>query len=742
MRIAKVIVNLSLDRPFDYLVPDSLLASVAPGVMVYVPFGHSRRRGYVVGLKDESDYPADKLKSIEDVCGKHPRIPDKLLELGKWMAEYYCCAQEQATKALLPLAVRSGKIGHKTVRHYHVDNVIEAQKIIFENAKRAKKKIEVLKYLLQHPGASYDSVVKESGAGAAQLKALVKAGTVKEERRKTARTEFSEKVQFMPAPVYELTDEQKSALEKIAALSKDASRTNRTVLLHGITGSGKTEVYMRAIEAALNDGKDAIVLVPEISLTPQTTERFIARFGRRVSVLHSGLTDGERFDEWMKIFHGEVRIAVGARSALFAPFRNLGLIVVDEEHENSYKQDEAPRYHARDVSVMRGVMEKAVVILGSATPSLESYNNAMTGKYVLAKLTRRVDNCLLPKMLVVDMKTEMLKEARGIIFSNELLDAIRDRLRKKEQTIIFLNRRGFATQMACPHCGFVAKCSECDVSYIYHRKRECLSCHLCGAVMPSYRKCPECGAEDIRYSGVGTEKLEAILSKLFPTAAIQRMDSDSMGGRRQMYEKALFDFRSGKTDILVGTQMIAKGLHFPKVTLVGIVNADTSLHLADFRAAERTFQLLTQVAGRAGRGDIEGEVYVQTFSPRHPAIQLAISHGYEEFCRGEMEMRKNYTYPPCGHMIAVHFRGPDQEEIVKYADSLLEKMKPALEPGIITTGPLPSPIERIKGKYRYMILFRGSPLKALRARLRETVLHEKRPKDLDAYVDVDPMNLM
>jgi primosomal protein N' (replication factor Y) len=739
MRIARVIMNLSLDRAFDYLIPGELRGQVRAGMQVMVPFGRSRRQGYVVGLAEESEYPAAKLKPILEICGRHPQIPDTLLKLGEWLADYYCCSREQAVRTLLPGSVRSGKIRHRTVRHYHLTAAESAQEFIFAKGARAPAKTAILRLLLQHPGMSGPDLLREAKAKEGPLRDLVKAGLVGIEDRESRRDPFAG-MAVVPSTPLTLTDEQAAAMRLFAEMLADPSQ-GHTLLLHGVTGSGKTEVYLQAIAQVLGHGREAIVLVPEIALTPQTVERFRARFGERVSVLHSGLGDGERHDEWIRIHRGEVRIAVGARSALFAPFRNLGLIVVDEEHENSYKQDEAPRYHARDVAVMRGLREQAIVILGSATPALESWRNATIGKYRLARLTRRIDDCLMPRMEVVDMRAEAEACGGTQIFSRDLVAAVYARLERGEQTILFLNRRGYATQMLCQHCGFVARCPDCAVSYTFHRQRAALSCHLCGALLPAPAACPDCGAADIRYSGLGTEKVETIARKLFPGAAIRRMDSDTMTARH-CYDEVLREFRTGRIDILIGTQMIAKGLHFPNVTLVGIVYADLGLHLPDFRATERTFQLLVQVAGRAGRGEIPGEVIVQTYSPGNPAIRHALGHDVDGFCALELEQREALAYPPCGHLVAIHFRGPDDAAVAAAAADFRARIEPLLPHGVILAGPVPSPVAKIKGKFRHQILLRGGPFQSLRRHLRNLVLHGPRAKDVDTYIDVDAINLM
>lgn len=740
MKIAKVIVDLSLDKGFDYHIPDDLAPYVHIGVQVTVPFGKSFRRGYVLAISDHTDY-TKKLKKISNVCEKHSKIPEPLIKLGKWMAEYYCCSREQAVRTLLPRAVRSGKIKHKTLKLYSITDTAKAEEFIIQNStkKTAEGQLQILRELLTQQQLNHDQLMTEAGASPSSIKTLLKKELISLDNLAIRRNPY-DNAKVMRTEAQPPTPEQQAALNKIYSIMESPG-DKHTILLHGVTSSGKTEVYLQAIARALENGKESIVLVPEISLTPQTVRRFRSRFGDMVSVLHSQLTEGERFDEWTRVSEGQVKIAVGARSALFAPFRNLGLIIVDEEHENSYKQSESPRYHARDVAVMRGHMENAVVILGSATPAFESYNNALTGKYELIEMKQRVDNKVLPTMKLVDLRMGTKDTEMPSLFSKILIDAIYDRIRNGEQTILFLNRRGFARQMMCEHCGYVAECPHCSIAYTYHKKRESLTCHLCGDVIQAYKTCPDCNAEDIRYTGIGTEKIESIAEKIFKGARIVRMDSDTMR-RPSSYEDALNRFRRGDIDILIGTQMIAKGLHFPNVTLVGIINADQSLYIPDFRAPERTFQLLTQVAGRAGRGDISGEVLIQTFNPSNSTIKFAVDHDYSGFYREDREVREMLKYPPFGHLIAVHFRGEEQDEVSRYAYEFMDLVRPACHDDINVTEPEPAPIERIKGKWRYMIMFRGDKLKILRRALRQQILHGKHPKGVEVYADVDALSLL
>ena len=567
--------------------------------------------------------------------------------------------------------------------------------------------------------------------------------------------------------------------------ASEAAKQSATFLLHGVTGSGKTEIYLQAIAHALEQGKGAIVLVPEISLTPQTVERFKARFSSGklqtlVAVLHSHLSAGERHDEWHKIRQGRARIVIGARSAIFAPVEPLGLIIVDEEHEHTYKQEEAPRYHARDVAIMRGQMENAVVVLGSATPSMESFYNCKRGKFTLLELPERVDNQKMPYVRVVDMRQAMRDGKGPPLFSPQLKEAITQRLERGEQTILFLNRRGYSTSLQCPKCGYVAECPNCSVSLTYHRIEQKLACHICGHSEKVPAVCPEpkCKNPAIRFAGTGTQKVEEVLAKLFPKARVKRMDADTMK-RKDDYRQVLGDFRAGKIDILVGTQMIAKGLHFPNVTLVGIIYADMALHQPDFRAGERTFQLLTQVAGRAGRGDVEGEVFVQAFTPFHPAIQYARRHDFVGFYEQEIEFREQLKYPPASRMALLTLKGRNEEKVKFSAEHLkreLEKnlisagapaaivsapaddaewfgegAKPdtrgACAPqknlfrDLIIAGPAPAPLLRAENFYRYQIMLRTRAMSALSRELVRIIQSLVLPDEVTLVVDIDPVSL-
>ena len=525
---------------------------------------------------------------------------------------------------------------------------------------------------------------------------------------------------------------------------------SRTFLLHGVTGSGKTEVYLQALAHALERGQGGIVLVPEISLTPQTVERFKARFSSGalrtvVAVLHSHLSAGERHDEWHKIREGRARIVIGARSAIFAPVDPLGLIIVDEEHEQTYKQEETPRYHARDVAIVRGRMEGATVVLGSATPSMESFYNCKIGKYRLLEMPERADDKKMPVVRVVDMR-QTLRGGKAVpIYSPQLKEAIAQRLERKEQVILFLNRRGYSTSLQCPLCGYVAGCPNCSISLTYHRQDPKLMCHICGHTEPVPALCPNerCRSPQIRFAGMGTQKVEDTLAKLFPHARIARMDSDALK-RKDDYRRILGDFRAGKIDVLVGTQMIAKGLHFPNVTLVGIVYADLALHQPDFRAGERTFQLLTQVAGRAGRGDVEGEVFVQAFTPFHPAIQCARRHDFAGFYEQESGFRQQLKYPPFSRIALLTLKGRNEEKVRFSADHLkreLDRLTADLK-DLILAGPAPAPLLRAETFYRYQIMLRTQHMSGLSRRLAQLSQSLVLPEDVTLTVDVDPVGAL
>src|SRR5205809_1178337 len=622
--------------------------------------------------------------------------------------------------------------------------------------RRAPRQAELLEAIskLETPMRAAE-LLRQTSLDNQTLRALVKRGLAELREEAVVRDPHGDE-QFIATSNLVLSEEQTRALNEITQ-ALDSPENARPILLHGVTGSGKTEIYLQAIRAALERARTAIVLVPEISLTPQTVERFKGRFAEAqdaVAVLHSHLSEGERHDEWHKIHSGRARIVIGARSAVFAPLKNLGLIVVDEEHETTYKQEEAPRYHARDVAVVRAKIEKCVVVLGSATPSLESYHNAAIGKYRLVTLTQRVDQNQMPLMRVVDLRQERRKAKKATILSEKLSQAIADRLEKREQTILFLNRRGFSTSVLCSNCGEARNCPNCSVALTFHqhflqgtsgRRGETmsgrLSCHLCGHTAAVPKKCPACGQDALIYYGFGTEKVESTVAQIFPKAVVRRMDADSMT-RKEAYRETLRNFRTGKIDILVGTQMIAKGLHFPNVTLVGIINADLALHLPDFRAGERTFQLLTQVAGRAGRGETPGEVFVQTYTPFSPSIQFARHHDFAGYFQQELEFRERCDFPPFKHAVLITVHSAHQERGTFSAETLRRKLREALPEEFMVAEAAPAPMEKLSGQYRFHILLRGGAIMRLSRLIRETLDKLPMPEDVAVAVDVDPYQLL
>ncbi len=762
--IARVSLEIALRKEFDYLIPPGLTGQIEVGSRVQVPFGPRKIYGCVTALAEES--ARTNLKPILKVIGAQTMVTPKVLQLARWIAEYYCCAPEIALKSVLPEAVRKKK---ETDEGWKKQLFARALPPAGDFPKLSKRQQAVWNIVEERRELLLTELLELAETTAATVRKLEDRGLVEITSEISERDPYARE-QILPSQPLLLNPAQQKALENIKSRMSEVrsqkSEAERPVsdlrpptsvfLLHGVTGSGKTEIYLQALAHALEQGKGAIVLVPEIALTPQTVERFKARFSSGklqtlVAVLHSHLSTGERHDEWHKIRQGRARIVIGARSAIFAPVEPLGLIIVDEEHEHTYKQEEAPRYHARDVAIMRGRMEGAVVVLGSATPSLESYYNCKKGKYTLLELPERVDNQKMPHVRVVDMR-QAAKEKGPPIFSPQLKEAITQRLERGEQTILFLNRRGYSTALQCPKCGFVANCPNCSLALTYHRIEQKLSCHICGhhEKVPSVCPNPKCKNPAIRFAGTGTQKVEETLAKLFPNARIRRMDADTMK-RKDDYRKTLGDFRAGKTDILVGTQMIAKGLHFPNVTLVGIIYADLALHQPDFRAGERTFQLLTQVAGRAGRGDVEGEVFVQAFTPFHPAIQYARRHDFTGFYEQEIEFREQLKYPPLSRVALLTLKGRNEDKVKFSAEHLKRELEKTLVAAVadrrynftdlIIAGPAPAPLLRAEQFYRYQIMLRTRAMSKLSQSLAKIIETLVLPDDVTLIVDIDPVNL-
>ena len=747
--VARVTLDVVVRREFDYLVPEELVPSVHEGTRVKVPFGPREVMGVVTAVLDDS--PHGNLREIIKTVGGQALVTPPILRLVRWIADYYCCAPEIAMKAVLPDAVRKEEEG------WRERLFVRALPQHDDLPKLTKRQEDLWTIVEEWRELPLQELVRLAGTTSATIRKLEDKGLVSIAPQISERDPYA-KEHILPTQPLKLNAQQATALETIVeSMERLAKRDDdeakpggdNVFLLHGVTGSGKTEVYLQAIAHALGQGKGAIVLVPEISLTPQTVERFKARFSQGpqqtlVAVLHSHLSAGERHDEWHKIRQGRARIVIGARSAEFAPVEPLGLVIVDEEHEHSYKQEEAPRYNARDLAVVRGQQEGAAVLLGSATPCMESYHNVQRKKYGLLSLPERVDNIQMPLVRVIDMRSAARSEKGISIFSPQLREAILQRLEKNEQVMLFLNRRGWSSSLQCPECGFVAECPNCSVSLTYHRAAQQLMCHICGQVEAAPKKCPqtECGNAAIRFAGLGTEKVEAALEKGFPSARVKRMDSDTLK-RKEDYRRILGDFRTGKIDILVGTQMIAKGLHFPIVTVVGIIHADLSLHIPDFRAGERTFQLLTQVAGRAGRGDVEGEVYVQSFTPFHPAIQYARRHDFTGFFEQEIEFRRELRYPPVSRVALLTLRGRSEDRVKFFADNLRKEMDALAGElgGTVVAGPAPAPLLRAESFYRYQVMIRTGNMAALSRKLSAKAKALKTPDDIRLVIDIDPLTL-
>jgi len=733
----RVLPDQAAGRLLDYRVPEAFEGMVAVGSRVKVPVRTRILTATVIETLESSEVRG--VRDIVELLDAKPMIRPALLDLAHWMADYYCCPVETAVCSVLPVAVRDGRVGEKrrnTVRLAREISTEEMETL----EKRAPRQADALRVLAEADGpVAVTAAAEQAGVAEGVFRTLEKHGLVVIESAVVARDPYSEK--FVSSAAITLNSEQEEALR---AVDEAMDKPGTPILLFGVTGSGKTEIYLQAIRKAVDCGRTALVLVPEIALTPQTVERFKSRFAdmqEKIAVLHSHLSDGERHDEWHKIHSGDARVVIGARSSIFAPLENLGIIIVDEEHESSYKQDEAPRYNARDMAVLRGHREGAAVLLGSATPSLESWHNAQTGKYRLVRLNQRVDDKRMPVVRVLDLRQQARRTPEGGILSAPLKEAIEGRIAKGEQTILFLNRRGFSTSMLCEACGHVCECPDCSVSLTYHRAAGRIVCHICGHSSRAPKVCPKCSDPGIRHAGVGTQKVEDAVTRIFPKARIARMDADSMT-RKDSYRETLGAFKEGKIDILVGTQMIAKGLHFPNVTLVGIVNADLGLHMPDFRAGERTFQLLTQVAGRAGRGEMEGEVLVQTFTPFSPSIQFARHHDYEGFMEQEMEFRRQFNYPPFGKMVLITLRGTMFERVEFSAQTLARKLKAAAPPGIAVGEGVPAPLEKAKTYFRFQVSLRGQSSMQLARLIRSVLDSLPMPEDVFVAVDVDPLHLL
>ncbi|MCX8239532.1 MAG: primosomal protein N' [Akkermansiaceae bacterium] len=733
---ASVLIDGPSELVFDYAIPDHL--NVLAGCRVRIPLRNRPATGTVLRIGEAPQTDFD-LRYLTDLVDPEPLITPPLLKLAEWITSYYGTPLEQVIRSIIPSSIRGEKTSAKTRRAAVLVNPPSEEELA-TLAKRAKRQHQIITLL-----SVSDKPIPITDLGgpsaSASLKTLSEKGWIKlidlEVRRDPDANET-----FVPTDPLTLNAEQAEIHQTVVkSLNSDKPTP---ILLHGITGSGKTEVYLQATRAALDLGKNVIVLVPEIALAPQTVQRFKARFHDLVdqtAVLHSNLSQGERFDEWHRIRAGKARIVIGARSAIFAPIKDPGLIIVDEEHEPAYKQENPPKYHARDLAVVRCHLEKCTVLLGTATPSLETFQNTQLGKYQLAKLTERADGASLPLTRVVDMRIESKKhKGRDAIISDILRTSIDKRLEDGEQVIVFLNRRGFARSLQCPPCGHVIECNHCAIPLTYHRADERLVCHICGhqAIVP--RLCPNCQDPAIRFQGYGTEKAETILRKVFPTAKIARLDTDTTR-RKNTLRDTLRDFRAKKIHILLGTQMIAKGLDFPNVTLVGVLNADLSLYAPDFRAGERTFQLLTQVAGRAGRGALAGEVIIQTSTPHSPSIQFARHHDFNGFAAQELDVRQQFSYPPFTHLALLLARSSHERRAEFTLQTLHRKIAENLPDEIILGDPIPSPLTKSHSQFRFQLLMRGPNARVLSHHLNKVLRTTPTPEDVIVTADLDAYDL-
>lgn len=710
----------ALDRVFEYKIPEDM--TICVGMRVYIPFSSRMVQGFVVGIKETCNYEESKIKEIRSKIEETPAIKGEMLQLMKFMADKNHLKLASILRLFLPAEMREGRVKELFKTYYSLVDGIEVKL-----SKSAKKQQEILDEL-QNGRVSAAQLGDKFGYSA--LKALLEKGYIKKESEEIKRSPF---VVMQEDRRVNLNEGQREAIKTICE--------NKTYLLHGVTGSGKTEIYMNLIERTLQEGKNAIMLVPEISLTPQIMSNFKGRFGESVALLHSGLSAGERFDEWKRLFSGEARIAIGARSAIFAPLENLGMVIIDEEHEASYISESNPRYDTHDVAEFRARFNGCPLVLGSATPSTESYQRAKEGVYQLIELPVRANGRPLPPVQIIDMMGEIRSGNSGI-FSNQLLADLANVINNKKQAMIFINRRGFSSFMRCRDCGYVAKCSDCDVSLVYHREDNRLKCHYCGKQYKVLNRCPNCKSENIKHGAVGTEQIVHKLQEYFPDVKILRMDNDTTS-TKNAHQKILSEFKVSKPGILVGTQMIAKGHDFEDVTLVGIVDADQSLYHTDYRSTERTFALITQVAGRAGRSEAEGKVVLQTYSPRHYVYKFAANYDYKGFFKKEINMRQTAQFPPFTRILRVLFSDFDENyvrELLKICYTEIEKLKCVYGDDILYLDAMKSPIKRIQDKYRYQIMMR---LKLNKADEIENEVFKivDRASKTSVFFEVNPQNL-
>ncbi len=733
--IAEVLLDNAIERPLDYAVPDHL-SHLEVGMRVEVPLRGRMAKGTLLSFKDKSSFSS--LKPLQRALSEAPLISQELFQLSIWISKYYSAPLGKVLKAVLPPSLRDEKNKHKTQSFVKPLLSLEnLRKTCEELRQKHPAQAKVLDLLLLSPkGLFLTEILERGGVSQSPVKTLSKNQILQMQEIQVDRSPiFSH--EFFPTKPKILNEEQKTTLEAI----EKTYNTFQPHLIHGVTGSGKTEVYLQAIQQILDQGQSVIYLVPEIALTSQTIERFKGRFGgEQIAILHHRLSNGERFDAWHNIQSGKAKIVIGARSAIFCPLPNLGMIIVDEEHESSYKQsDETPKYHARDVAVMRGKLAKCPVLLGTATPSLESYFNALQGKYQLHILKNRADKALLPDVKIVDMRKEFEKAKGFTLFSDPLIGGIKARLEKGEQTLIFLNRRGYHTSAQCIKCSYTVACPHCELSLTYHLGDKILACHLCDYRRPPPRDCPECKADGpLKFKGAGTEMVERALHALFPTVRTLRLDADTTK-HKGSHEKIFKQFRSGKADVLIGTQMIAKGLHFPLVTLVGVIGLDGSLNIPDFRSSETVFQLLTQVAGRSGRGELVGEVIIQTHLPEHSTILHASKQDFDAFYAEEIEVRQLFGFPPFSHLVKFSFSGTDATVCENEAKNFRQKLIAQLPKTVEIHPVIPCGYAKIKGRHRFQCLVKTEKIQYVLGQIESLRTQFVKRGDLRLSIDVDPL---
>lgn len=702
--VAEVIIDTSvksLNKTFDYEIPTDLLDKVIVGSRVFVPFGNQKNleEGIVVKIKEMSEYKVKEIKGLQK-----EQIKSEYISLAKWMSYRYFCNIAECLNLMLPPGRTTKditkRVNEKTVNCFEINkSEDEIREALDKNLIRSEKQKNVLEYLLNNGKSTMSDIQLFNDASLAVVNSLVKKGFVRKEIEKVSRNPFVHKIGVKSVDL-ELTNEQQLAYNSI--------KNSGEYLLYGITGSGKTEIYLQLIQKMIKQGKSSIMLVPEISLTPQTIDRFIARFGEEeIAVLHSKLSTGERFDEWNKIKDGKAKIIIGARSAIFAPAQNLGLIVIDEEHDESYQSEASPRYDSIEVAEYLCNKFNIPLVLGSATPSMREFYKAKMGKINLLTLSQRANNSTLPKVEIVDLRDELANGNKTMI-SYKLQEEIKKNIETKKQTILYFNRRGFSSFLMCQDCGHTFKCDRCDITLTYHKVENKLKCHYCGEEYQIPRECPQCGSKNIKYIGAGTQKLEEQIKEMFPMASTIRMDIDTVS-KKNSHEIILDKFRQENINILIGTQMVVKGHHFPNVTLVGAIFADTSLNIGDFRANERTFQTLTQVAGRAGRGNDEGRVIIQTFNPENYAIQYSKTQNYDLFYSTEIGIRKQLKYPPFCDIIAIALTGNNEKNLITFSKNIHMYLRNRVikeKFGVLLYSPVQCPIYKIKDKYRMRILIK------------------------------------